>query len=111
MSKKQSKPVKKNIKSQKKAVKSSTIRVSPSSPVRNEKIRPLGNRILIRPFLKEDMEPKNSFGLILPGSDKKEKAEQGTVLAVGPGIIQDGKLVPVQLAVGDTVAFSKYGYD
>ena len=74
-------------------------------------IRPLGSRVLIRPFTKEELAPKTSFGIILPDSDKKEKAEQGKVLAVGPGSFVDGKFIPMSVKVGDVVAFSKYGYD
>lgn len=74
-------------------------------------IQPLGNRVLIRPFTKEEMTKKNSFGIILPDTGSKEKMEQGTVLAVGPGIFQGGKFVPVAVKKGDTVAFSKYGFD
>ena len=74
-------------------------------------IQPLGNRVLIRPFLKSELVEKNNFGIILPGSDNKEKAEQGTVLAVGIGGYQDGVFVPTSVSVGDVVAFSKYGYD
>jgi chaperonin GroES len=74
-------------------------------------IQPLGNRVLIRPFTKEEVTKKNSFGIILPDSDAKQKMEQGTVLAVGPGTYVDGKLVQVAVVVGDVVAFSKYGFD
>ena len=74
-------------------------------------IMPLGNRVLIKPFTKEELEKKNSFGIILPESGSKEKSEQGKVLAVGPGTFDDGKLIPMTVKVGDIVAFSKYGYD
>jgi len=74
-------------------------------------IQPLGNRVLIRPFTKEEVTQKNSFGIILPDSDAKQKMEQGTVLAVGPGLHVDGKLVKVGVQKGDVVAFSKYGFD
>jgi len=77
----------------------------------NRSIIPLGNRVLIKPFTKEELEKKNSFGIILPDSDSKEKSEQGKVLAIGPGIYDDGKLIPMTVKVGDIVAFSKYGYD
>ncbi len=77
----------------------------------DSKIRPLGNRVLIRPFTKQELEPKNAFGIILPEAKSKEKAEQGIVLALGPGLVQDGKLIPMHVKVGDTVAFSKYGYE
>lgn len=74
-------------------------------------IMPLGARVLIRPFTKEELAPKNSFGIILPPSDSKEKSEQGVVIEVGPGEYQDGKRIPVALNVGDKVAFSKYGFE
>jgi chaperonin GroES len=74
-------------------------------------IKPLSNRVLIKPFTKEELTQKNSFGIILPNTDSKQKSEQGVVLAVGPGIYEQGKLVPVGVSVGDTVAFSKYGYE
>jgi chaperonin GroES len=78
---------------------------------KDQGIRPLGSRVLIKPFTKEELAPKNSFGLIMPDADKKEKSEQGVVLAVGLGAFQDGKFIPVSVKVGDIVAFSKYGYD
>jgi chaperonin GroES len=77
----------------------------------NSKIIPLGSRVLIKPFTKEELEKKNDFGIILPDSNKKEKSEQGKVIAVGPGEWHDGKIISISVSVGDTVAFSKYGYD
>jgi chaperonin GroES len=74
-------------------------------------VTPLGSRVLIRPFTKEELQTKNSFGIILPDSGSKEKSEQGTVLALGPGEYHDGKLVLPTVKVGDKVAFSKYGYE
>ncbi len=74
-------------------------------------IQPLGNRVLIRPFTKEEVTKKNNFGIILPDADSKQKMEQGTVLATGPGLYIDGKLVKVGVQKGDIVAFSKYGFD
>ncbi len=74
-------------------------------------ISPLGSRVLIKPFTKEELTPKNEFGIILPESSSKEKTEQGMVLAVGLGEYQDGKLISVKVKVGDKVAFSKYGYE
>jgi chaperonin GroES len=85
---------------------------SPKIVVKNDdRIMPLGNRVLIKPFTKEELEKKTNFGIILPDSDKQEKSEQGKVLAVGPGEIDDGKRVPIAVKVGDRVVFSKYGYD
>lgn len=78
---------------------------------KKSKIEPLFDRVLIKPFTKEELEKKNSFGIILPDNGKKENAEQGVVIAVGAGRIVDGKRVPVSVKVGDKVAFSKYGYE
>lgn len=74
-------------------------------------IMPLLNRVLIKPFTKEELLKKNSFGIILPDSGSKEKSEQGKVLAIGPGSFDDGILIPMTVKVGDIVAFSKYGYE
>ena len=95
------KPVKKMV------VKNLTAVLKTSGP----KIVPLGSRVLIKPFTKDELTEKNSFGIILPEADAKEKSEQGKVVAVGAGEWKDGKRVPVSVAVGQTVAFSKYGYD
>lgn len=75
------------------------------------KVAPLGSRVLIKPFTREELEVKNSFGIILPDSGSKDKSEQGIVMAIGPGEYRDGKLVSVSVKVGDKVAFSKYGYE
>lgn len=90
--------------------KNSTVVGKKSNSKSDLKISPLGSRILIKPFTKEELQPKNSFGIILPDSGK-EKSEQGKVLAVGPGEYQDGKLVSPRVKVGDKVVFSKYGYE
>lgn len=74
------------------------------------KVVPLGDRILLKPLLKEDIQ-KNSFGIIIPDTVDKEKPEQGKVVAVGEGRYEDGKLIPIRVKIGDTVVFSKYGYD
>ncbi len=76
-----------------------------------KKVMPLGSRILIKPFTKEELTSKNSFGIILPDTDLKEKSEQGKVLAVGQGEYRDGKFIPVVVKIGDKVVFSKYGYE
>ena len=74
-------------------------------------VQPLGNRVLIKPFTKEELQAKNSFGIILPDSGSKDKSEQGLVVAVGSGEYRDGKVVPVAVKIGDKIAFSKYGYE
>ncbi len=69
---------------------------------------PYGDRVLVKP---STVQETTSFGLIIPDSGK-EKPEQGTVVAVGPGKKNDeGKLVPIGVKVGDRIMFSKYGYD
>lgn len=73
-------------------------------------LRPLGDRIVVKPFEKEG-EKKLASGIIIPETVDKEKPVQGKVLAVGPGKYEEGKHVPLQVKVGDTVLFSKYGYD
>lgn len=90
---------------------------STKKPIKNKvksavkpKIQPLGSRVLIKPFTKEELSPKNSFGIILPDSSK-EKSEQGTVVAVGPGEWKDGRFISPSVRVGDKIAFSKYGFD
>jgi chaperonin GroES len=74
-------------------------------------IRPLGDRVLIKP-VSQDNNAKSPSGIIIPETVSKEKPEQGRVLAVGEGwTTSDGKLVPLNVKVGDEVIFSKYGYD
>ena len=73
-------------------------------------IKPLGDRIVVKPEGK-DGEKKLASGIIIPESVDKEKPAKGTVVAVGQGKYDDGKLQPMQVKVGDAVIFSKYGYD
>ena len=70
------------------------------------KLRPLGDRVVIQPTPREEM---TKSGIVLPDT-AKEKPQEGTVLAVGPGRIDDkGNRVPIDVKVGDTVLYSKYG--
>ncbi len=73
-------------------------------------ITPLGDRIVVKPFDKEG-EKKLASGIIIPETVDKEKPVKGEVVAVGPGKFEEGKRVPIQVNVGDTVLFSRYGYD
>lgn len=77
----------------------------------DSKITPLGDRVLIKPFLATETDTKNDFGIIIPDTVSKERPEQGKVIAVGEGRYEDGKLVPLKVRVGDKVIFSKYGFD
>ena len=71
---------------------------------------PLGDRVVVKPSEKEG-EKKLASGIIIPETVDKEKPAQGVVVAVGPGKYEDGKRIPPQVKVGDTIIFSKYGYD
>lgn len=73
-------------------------------------IIPLGDRVLVRPH-REDTSEKTKSGIYIPETVEKEKPGEGVVLAVGEGKYIDGKLVPVQVKVGDKVLFSKYAYE
>ena len=68
---------------------------------------PLGNRIVVEPS--EEDAQMSAGGIYIPDT-AKEKPQEGKVVAVGPGkLTDDGKRVPMELAVGDTVVYSKYG--
>ena len=71
------------------------------------KLQPLDDRIVVRA---NEAEELTSSGLVIPDT-AKEKPQQGEVLAVGPGRRSDtsGELIPTDVAVGDTVVYSKYG--
>lgn len=70
-------------------------------------LQPLEDRIVVRP---NDAEETTASGLVIPDT-AKEKPQQGTVLAVGPGRRSDstGELIPVDVSEGDVVVYSKYG--
>ena len=68
--------------------------------------KPLGNRVVVEP--QEGDEQMTSGGIYIPDT-AKEKPQEGTVVAVGPGRLTDeGSRVPMDVAVGDTVVYSKY---
>ena len=73
-------------------------------------IKPLGDRILLKPISADEMNTTSS-GIIIPETVSKEKPEQGIVIAVGDGKWDDGVKVPMSVKVGDKVVFSRYGYD
>ena len=71
------------------------------------KIKPLSNHILIEPSKKE---AKTKSGILLPDTADKERPESGKIIAVGPGRKTTmGKVVPMDVKVGDEVLFTKYG--
>ncbi|HEX2195376.1 MAG TPA: co-chaperone GroES [Actinomycetota bacterium] len=69
-------------------------------------IKPLEDRILVRP---EEGQETTVSGIVIPDT-AKEKPQEGTVLAIGPGKRSDtGELIPMDVSVGDRVMYSKYG--
>jgi chaperonin GroES len=69
------------------------------------KVRPLHDRILIKRVAEEQ---KTAGGIIIPDT-AKEKPQEGRVIAVGNGKVTDeGKLIPLEVAVGDRILFGKY---
>jgi chaperonin GroES len=71
------------------------------------KLKPLDDRIVVKA---NEAEERTASGLVIPDT-AKEKPQQGSVLAVGPGrrSEQSGELIPLDVKVGDTVVYSKYG--
>jgi chaperonin GroES len=70
-------------------------------------LQPLEDRIVVKPG---EAEETTASGLVIPDT-AKEKPQQGEVLAVGPGKRSEdtGELIPLDISVGDTVVYSKYG--
>lgn len=71
------------------------------------KIKPLSDHILIEPVEEEE---KTKSGILLPDTARKEKPEEGKVIAVGPGKLKkDGERMSMEVKKGDRVLFTKYG--
>ena len=69
-------------------------------------IKPLEDRVLVQPL---EAEQTTASGLVIPDT-AKEKPQEGKVVATGPGRVDDsGKRIPMDVAEGDVVIFSKYG--
>jgi len=70
-------------------------------------LQPLDDRIVVRP---SESEETTASGLVIPDT-AKEKPQQGEVLAAGPGRRSEntGEIIPLDVAVGDRVVYSKYG--
>ena len=70
-------------------------------------LKPLDDRIVVEP---NEAEQTTASGLVIPDT-AKEKPQQGKVLAVGPGkrAENSGELIPLDITVGQTVLYSKYG--
>ena len=70
------------------------------------KLQPLGDRVVVRPTAKEEV---TKGGIVLPDT-VQEKPQEGKVIAVGPGKLTDeGKRIVMDVKVGDTVIYAKYG--
>jgi len=68
-------------------------------------LKPLGNRVVVEPLEQEEV---TAGGIVLPET-AKEKPQKGVVLSAGPGDRdEDGKRIPLDVKVGDTVLFAKY---
>ncbi len=69
------------------------------------KLKPLGDRVIVKPQPREEM---TRSGIVLPDT-AKEKPQEGTVIAVGPGrLLDNGTRVPMEVKEGDTVVYAKY---
>jgi chaperonin GroES len=70
------------------------------------KIRPLGDKVVVKASTAEE---RTSGGIVLPDA-ARERPQQGSVVAVGPGrLLETGERAPMTVQVGDTVIYSKYG--
>ncbi len=69
------------------------------------KLKPLDDRIVVQA---SEGDQTTASGLVIPDT-AKEKPQEGSVVAVGPGKFEDGVRVPMDVSVGDKVIYSKYG--
>lgn len=70
------------------------------------KIRPVGDRVVVKPAQKEEV---TRSGIVIPDT-AKEKPQEGTVVAVGSGKLnENGERTPLEVKEGDRVLFAKYG--
>jgi chaperonin GroES len=74
-------------------------------PVTARQLRPLGDRVVIKPTPREEM---TKSGIVIPDT-VKEKPQEGSILAVGPGrILDDGKREQIDVKKGNKVLYAKY---
>ena len=67
-------------------------------------LKPLGDRVVVEPIEKEET---TASGIVLPDT-AKEKPQEGKVIAVGSGRIENGQRIPLEVKEGDRIIFSKY---
>jgi chaperonin GroES len=72
---------------------------------KNFKLKPLDDRIVVKA---SEGDQTTASGLVIPDT-AKEKPQEGSVVAVGPGKFEDGVRVPMDVSTGDKVIYSKYG--
>jgi chaperonin GroES len=68
------------------------------------KVKPLADRVVVEAL---EAESKSAGGIIIP-DNAKEKPQQGKVIAVGPGKIEDGKKIEMEVKAGDIILYGKY---
>jgi len=68
-------------------------------------LKPLDDRVVVKPGQEEETTVS---GIVIPDT-AKEKPQEGEVVAVGPGRYEEGNRIPMDVSVGDTVLYSKYG--
>ena len=69
------------------------------------KLQPLNDYVVVKPATKEET---TKSGIVLPATNDKERPDQGEVIAVGPGKLDDGKREPLSVSIGDIILFAKY---
>ena len=68
-------------------------------------LKPLGSNVVVKPTPREEM---TKSGIVLPDT-AKERPQEGTIIAVGPGrVLDDGKREPIEVSVGQKILFQKY---
>ena len=67
-------------------------------------VKPMEDRVLLKPM---EAETKTTGGIIIP-DNAKEKPQQGKVVAVGPGKVEDGKKIEMEVKAGDIILYGKY---
>ncbi|MFA6006319.1 MAG: co-chaperone GroES [Candidatus Paceibacterota bacterium] len=73
-------------------------------------VRPLADRVIVEPLAEHERGALTKSGIFIPETAEKERAEQGVIVAIGPGKRdENGKILPMNVKVGEKVMFAKYG--